>query len=233
MVFDGFKNHRAFCFFMFPARHRRQLLEELIEELGPSVVLDVGSGSANYLVSVALANPDSFFVASDVKLSKVYSPVNLCYVQADARQLPFPDEFSDLTSCFDVFDWVLAQEMGYNILGELSRVTGDNCVLGPLHPSLGMLPNDLKELKEIVEEASGLKRYSAGFGMVCEKIKDLIEVPVETILEDHGFRVLKCFPDGFKNFYLLEKVKPSLTTRQLVKTSLNATMITQLQRVLE
>ncbi|MBR9678351.1 MAG: class I SAM-dependent methyltransferase [Nanoarchaeota archaeon] len=218
---------------MFPAKYRRQLLEELIEELGPSVVLDVGSGSADYLVSAALANPDSFFVAGDVELSKTSSPVNLCYVKADAKQLPFPDEFSDLTSCFDVFDWVLAQEKGYNILGELNRVTGNNCVLGPLHPSLGMLPNDSEELKEIVEEASSLKRYSAGFGRVCEKIKDLIEAPVETILEDHGFRVLKCFPDRFKNFYSLEKFKPAPTTRQLVKTSLNATMITQLQRVLE
>ncbi len=141
------------------------LLENEIRRTNPKIIVDVGSGSAEYLLSSAelMSNLNRRYIAIEPKYQdKNRVPErrdNIECVIGDARYLPIKDNASDLTTDFGCSPFVLKMYSdGKRIFEEMQRITKQkgSGVIGCASDNVCLFPSDeVKQarLKELTNEA--------------------------------------------------------------------------------
>lgn len=100
-----------------------QAVIELIRDISPKRILDVGSASGWFLSELAKQYPDSAGEGVDVyepaiAYAKKHYP-RISFRKADAHKLPFKDESFDLVICTEVLEHVINPQ---GVIAEIKRV---------------------------------------------------------------------------------------------------------------
>ena len=91
-----------------------------------SVLLDVGCGSGHLLKSVRKANTKCQCWATDVLESKIMESVDCKFQVADARNLPFEDNYFDAVFVLDILEHI--RDNVEVAIKEIHRVLKPNCL---------------------------------------------------------------------------------------------------------
>ncbi len=204
---------------IYRTKPEEPMLDNLIRENKPRLVVDIGSGSGDYIVNSARENPDKEFVAIDLDYGpgqELKKEKNVNRIKADARYLPLRSECSDLTAELGCSKMVISSnknEDKYKIFEEMHRITKQNGigVNGPLDEKIGLLPSDpsyRRRLKDLANEAIrvGGKKNENGkswhvilppkkeFLEIRNVIKGILDVPTEELLRSFGLETFEKVP---------------------------------------
>jgi len=244
---------------IFKAPPDNPLLEKLIKESNPNLVVDIGSGSADYLVNSARVNPEKTYVAIDAEYKpglNLQKEKNLDYIRADGRYLPLRDSCSDLTTEFGCLPSVLIfSNDGYKMLEELSRITKqEGRGIVSTSGKMGLIPTKqkyrrkLKELANRAVEVGGeydehgwhlIVPFTPEFKKVLNKIRSMMELPTEDILYMSGLEVYEKNLYGYDgeielyHFFWKKIDKKIESGKEIIRTDAPAALIDRLKKINE
>ncbi len=223
---------------VYRTKPKESLLDELIRENKPHLVVDIGSGSGDYIVNSARENPDKEFVTIDLNYGtgqELQKENNVHRIKADARYIPLKDECSGLTTelgCSPMVISLSKDKSRYKIFEEMHRITKKNGIglNGPLDEKIGLLPTDPSyriRLKELANEAVrvGFEKNENGEGRhvilppkkefleIRNVIKGILDVPTEELLRSFGLETFEKIPTSYSMIdptylYIWRKTEP-------------------------
>jgi len=223
---------------IYRTKPKEPLLDDLIRENKPRLVVDIGSGSGDYIVNSARENPDKEFVAIDLDYGpeqELKKEKNVNRIKADARYIPLKDECSEMTTelgCSPMVISLTKNEDRYKIFEEMHRITKQNGigVNEPLDDKIGLLPSDpsyRRRLKDLANEAVrvGSKKNENGEGWhvimppkkefleIRNVIKGILDVPTEELLRSFGLETFEKVPSSSfmiepTCFYIWRRAEP-------------------------
>jgi len=229
------------------------IFEKQIEELSPSVIIDIGSGTADYLLKSAKSNPEKEYLAIDNgynSKNNLKRTDNVHYIAADGNYLPLRNFCSDLTTTFGCYS------DGHRMLEELYRITKENKtgIIGHLNEKMGIIPSNSlnrKKLKELANQAirvggePGERHWqliwppTSEFMDTYKKIREMIDTPMEDILFMYGLKVIEkeLYGTSWQNkeptyHYMWRKsIQKNERPKPIVRTDLFGYLVDQLKQV--
>jgi len=163
----------------------------LLDLNGPERILDVGCGDGKITAEIAIRVPPASVVGVDPSRDMIsfaqshFSPAtrpNLRFQVADARRLPFQDEF-DLVVSFNALHWIPDQEAALRSIHSALAKGG--------RAQLRLVPaGRRKSLENIVEETRQTSKWSAYFRDFHDPYLHLTPEEYAAMAERNGFRVL-------------------------------------------
>jgi trans-aconitate 2-methyltransferase len=164
----------------------------LLDLKGSERVLDVGCGDGKITAEVATRVPRGEVLGVDASQDMItfasshFGPAvrpNLRFEVADARRLPFKNEF-DLVVSFNALHWIPEQEAALRSIR--SAMTADGRALLRLVPA-----GERKSLENVVEEIRLSPGWSAYFREFHDPYLHLTPKQYGDLAEKNGFRVLR------------------------------------------
>jgi trans-aconitate 2-methyltransferase len=179
---------------------RRSALQEamaaevlaLLDLKGSERVLDVGCGDGKITAEIATRVPEGSVVGVDPSQDMIrfasthFGPAvrpNLRFQVADARDLPFKNEF-DLVVSFNALHWVPQQDAALRSIRSAMMSEGRALLL--LVPA-----GERKSLEKVVEETRQSSRWSAHFSDFRDPYLRLTPEEYAAVAERNGLRVLR------------------------------------------
>src|SRR5438874_4536339 len=164
----------------------------LLDLNGSERILDVGCGDGKITAEIASRASKGSVVGVDPSRDMIsfaqghFGPAtlpNLRFLVADARSLPFQNEF-DLVVSFNALHWVSEQEAALSSIHS-SLISGGKA-------QLRLVPaGTRKSLEKIVEETRRTSRWSAYFQDFRDPYLRLTSEEYAAMAECNGFRVLR------------------------------------------
>jgi len=139
--------HRAESSFFLPrriwhVRKNREVLQEVPDKA--EHVVDLGSGSGNLTLKIALAHSRALVTGVDIgkafvkyssQFSKKAGAANLDFIEADINSLPFIEEFSPVVVISEVLEYIPDQKIA---LAEINRIMQNGGLLILTTPRVGL-----------------------------------------------------------------------------------------------
>lgn len=162
----------------------------LIHLEGNERVLDVGCGNGKVTAEIAARLPAGSVVGVDSSKDMIdfasshFGPTirpNLCFEVADARRLPFHEEF-DLIVSFNALHWIPEQDQALNAIHSAMRPGGA--------AQLRLVPKgERKSLEDVIEETRKSPRWSQFFTEFRDPYLHLKAEEYAALAEQKGLRV--------------------------------------------
>jgi trans-aconitate methyltransferase len=164
----------------------------LLDLTGTERVLDVGCGDGKVTAEIAARVPRGSVVGVDPSRDMIafatshFGPAlrpNLRFAEADARRLPFHDEF-DLVVSFNALHWVPEQGEALRSIRSALRSEG--------RAALRLVPaGERKSLEDVIDDVRRSPRWSDHFRGFQKPYLHLTPGQYATLAEGCGFRVLR------------------------------------------
>jgi len=164
----------------------------LLDLTGSERILDVGCGDGKITAQIAHRAPNGSIVGVDPSQDMIsfaqghFSPAtlpNLHFKVADARRLPFQNEF-DLVVSFNALHWIPQQEAALKSI--------HSALVSHGKAQLRLVPaGERKSLEAVVEETRRTSRWNAYFENFDDPYLRLTEKEYAATAERSGFRVLR------------------------------------------
>jgi trans-aconitate 2-methyltransferase len=164
----------------------------LLEISGSERILDVGCGDGKITAKIAARAPGGSIIGVDPSQDMINfaqsnfgaaTPSNLRFQVADARQLPFQNEF-DLVVSFNALHWIPEQNAALGSIRS-TLVSGGRA-------QLRLVPaGPRKSLETVVEETRQKPKWSAYFRDFRDPYLHLTPEEYATLAEHNGFGVLR------------------------------------------
>lgn len=174
---------------------QKVLADEQLSRLtlrGDERVLDVGCGDGKITFEIAARVPRGSVLGVDPSRDMIAfatkqfaAPVqpNLRFEVADARSLPFRNEF-DLAVSFNALHWVPEQEVALRSIHATLKSGG--------RAILRMVPQgERKSLEDVIEEIRQSPRWTSHFSGVCKPFAHFTLDEYRALAERAGFRVVR------------------------------------------
>jgi trans-aconitate 2-methyltransferase len=162
----------------------------LLNLKGSEQVLDVGCGNGRVTAEIASRLPDGTVLGVDSSADMIASAkhqfgpelrTNLRFEVADARQMPFREEF-DLVISFNALHWVPEQEQALRSIRSALRSAG--------RAQLRLVPaGKRKSLENVIEETRRSSRWAAYFDRFKDPYLHLTPEEYGALAEQNGFRI--------------------------------------------
>ncbi|AFY62674.1 trans-aconitate 2-methyltransferase [Synechococcus sp. PCC 6312] len=180
--------------------HRQSGLQQVMaeEQLGRLVlegderILDIGCGDGKITAEIAMRLPRGWVLGIDPSRemvafasSRFGRPVleNLHFEVADARQLPYQNEF-DLVVSFNALHWVVEQDLALCSIRAVLKPGG--------RALLRLVPSGQRKcLEDIIEEVCHRERWINNFTGFCQPYVHFTPEEYRVLAEKAGFRVVK------------------------------------------
>ena len=169
----------------------------LLNLKGNEEVLDVGCGNGRVTAEIASRVPEGRVVGVDASADMITSASrqygsemrpNLRFEKADARQLPFREEF-DLIVSFNALHWVPEQELALRSIRAALRSPGT--------AQLRLVPaGKRKSLENVIEETRLSSRWARYFDRFEDPYLHLTPEEYGALAEQNGFRIERIHSDG-------------------------------------
>lgn len=164
----------------------------LLDLNGSERILDVGCGEGKITAQIAYRVPRGSVVGVDPSRDMIsfaqghFGPAtlpNLRFLVADARRLPFKNEF-DLVVSFNALHWIPEQQPALSSIRS-TLVSGGKA-------QLRLVPaGERKSLEDVVEETRRMSRWNAYFQDFDDPYLRLTPEEYAAMAEGSGFRVLR------------------------------------------
>ena len=171
------------------------MAEEVLSLLnlnGAEQILDVGCGNGKTTTEIAIRNPQGAVVGVDASADMIafaaahYDATlhsNLRFAVADARHLPFEEEF-DLIVSFNALHWIPDQAQALQSIRSALKPDGKT--------QLRLVPKgERKSLEDVIEETRLSPRWTGYFKSFRDPYLHLTPEQYGVLAERHGFRVLR------------------------------------------
>ena len=162
----------------------------LLDLKGSEQVLDVGCGNGRVTAKIASRVPDGTVLGVDASAEMIASArgqfrpethPNLRFEKADARQLPFLEEF-DLAVSFNALHWVPEQGQALRSIRSALRSPGT--------AQLRLVPaGKRRSLENVIEETRRSSRWAGYFERFKDPYLHLSPEEYGALAEENGFRV--------------------------------------------
>jgi trans-aconitate 2-methyltransferase len=170
-------------------RHMADEVLSLLEFRGAEHVLDVGCGNGRITVELARRVPQGSVVGVDASAQMIAlaqqpsgNPVNLQFMQADARDLPFHQQF-DFVVSLNALHWVPDQERALRSIHSTMKPGAK--------AHLRLVPRGPREsLEDVLEETRLSSRWAKYFQGFTDPYLHLSPEQYTTLAERCGFKVL-------------------------------------------
>jgi trans-aconitate 2-methyltransferase len=163
----------------------------LLELRGTEQILDIGCGNGKTTTEIATRLPRGTVVGVDASAQMIdfaranCDPTlhpNLRFSVADARHLPFKEEF-DLVVSFNALHWIPEQELALKSIHSALKPGGK--------AQLRLVPKgERKSLEDVIEETRLSPRWADYFKSFHDPYLHLSPEQYGTLAERHGFRVV-------------------------------------------
>ena len=164
----------------------------LLDLKGTEDVLDVGCGNGKTTAEIAARVPKGWVVGVDASADMIAFATahrdanahhNLQFAVADARHLPFAQEF-DLVVSFNALHWVPEQAQALQSIRSALRPDG--------RAQLRLVPKgERKSLEDVIEETRRSSRWSGFFQSFHDPYLHLPPEEYGALAERQGFQVLR------------------------------------------
>jgi trans-aconitate 2-methyltransferase len=160
----------------------------LLELKGRERVLDVGCGNGKTTAEIAARLPEGSVVGVDASADMIAFAANheavhsnLQFAVADARQLPYQDEF-DLVVSFNALHWIPQQELALRSIHSALKRDG--------LAQLRLVPKgQRKSLEDVLEETRLSSRWAGYFRSFRDPYLHLTPEQYKALAEENGFEV--------------------------------------------
>jgi trans-aconitate methyltransferase len=160
----------------------------LLDLKGTERVLDVGCGNGKTTAEIAARLPQGSVVGVDASADMIAFAVNhkavqpnLQFAVADARQLPYQDEF-DLVVSFNALHWIPQQDLALRSIHTALQRDG--------LAQLRLVPQgERKSLEDVLEETRLSSRWAGYFRGFCDPYLHLTPEQYGALAERNGFKV--------------------------------------------
>ena len=164
----------------------------LLDLSGAEQILDVGCGNGKITTEIAARVPKTRVVGVDAStemidfatahVDRTLHP-NLQFAIADARHLPFKEEF-DLVVSFNALHWIPEQAQALQSIHSALKPNG--------HAQLRLVPKgERKSLEDVIEETRLSPRWADYFTSFHDPYLHLTPEQYGVLAEQSGFRVLR------------------------------------------
>jgi trans-aconitate 2-methyltransferase len=171
------------------------MAEEVLSQLdlsGTQQILDVGCGNGKITTEIAERTPKGRVVGVDASVEMIaYAMIhrdamlhpNLWFAIADARHLPFPEEF-DLVVSFNALHWIPAQAQALQSIRFALKSGGQ--------AQLRLVPKgERRSLENVIEDTRLSPRWAGYFKSFHDPYHHLTPEQYGVLAEQQGFRVLR------------------------------------------
>ena len=160
----------------------------LLDLKGTERVLDVGCGNGKTTAEIAARLPHGSIVGVDASADMIAFAANhqaahpnLQFAVADARQLPYEDEF-DLVVSFNALHWIPQQDLALRSIHSALKRDG--------FAQLRLVPKgERKSLEDVLEETRLSSRWIGYFRSFRDPYLHLTPEQYGTLAEQNGFQV--------------------------------------------
>ena len=169
----------------------------LLDLKGSERVLDIGCGQGRVTAEIAARIPRGAVIGVDASQDMIafasshFGPAirpNLQFEVADARRLPFREEF-DLVVSFNALHWVPQQEAALRSIRSALKPTG--------LAQLRLVPaGERKSLEDVLEETRLSSRWAAHFRDFHDPYLHLTPEQYGALAERNGLRVCRIHTEG-------------------------------------
>jgi trans-aconitate 2-methyltransferase len=164
----------------------------LLDLSGAKRILDVGCGNGKTTTEIAIRAPKGNVVGVDASAKMIAFAVahrdvtlhsNLRFAVADARQLPFEEEF-DLVVSFNALHWIPQQAQALQSIRSALKPDGQ--------AQLRLVPKgERKSLEDVIEDTRHSLRWADYFKFFHDPYLHLTSEQYGTLAGRQGFRVLR------------------------------------------
>lgn len=176
------------------------MAEEVLSVLymgGAKRILDVGCGNGKTTTEIAVRAPASTVIGVDASAEMIRFATahrdaalhpNLQFAVADARHLPFKEEF-DLLVSFNALHWIPEQAQALQSIRSAMRPDG--------RAQLRLVPKgERKSLEDVIEETRLSPRWAGYFTSFRDPYLHLTPEQYGRLAEQNGFRVLRLYTEA-------------------------------------
>ena len=160
----------------------------LLDLRGTEQVLDIGCGNGKTTAKVAARVPQGIVIGVDASADMIASATsnnqhpNLQFAVADARHLPYQQEF-DLVVSFNALHWISEQALALESIRKALKTDG--------RAQLRLVPKGKrKSLEDVIEETRLSSRWSDYFNSFHDPYLHLLPHEYAALAEQNGLRVL-------------------------------------------
>jgi len=170
------------------------MAEEVLSLLnlkGTEHILDIGCGNGKTTAEIAARVPNGKIIGVDASAKMIEFAAahcetnahhNLQFAVADARHLPFAQEF-DLVVSFNALHWIPEQSQPLQSIRSALKQNG--------HAQLRLVPKgERKSLEDVIEETRLSPSWAGYFQSFHDPYLHLIPEQYATLAEQNGFRVV-------------------------------------------
>jgi SAM-dependent methyltransferase len=166
--------------------HRTALLLWALQKAFPSAksLLEVGCGTGFVLARLSVARPELrlagtelFLDGLDIARARLNGTVEL--VQADARALPYKDEF-DVVGAFDVLEHIAEDTVAVQELARAARPEGGVLLTVPQHPRLWSKEDEFARHQRRYTESS-MRRLLESAGLRPVLVTSFVTLPLPAL----------------------------------------------------
>jgi trans-aconitate 2-methyltransferase len=176
------------------------MAEEVLSLLnlsGTEHILDVGCGNGKTTTEIAVRSPKGSVVGVDASAEMIAFATahcdgtlhpNLRFTVADARHLPFQEEF-DLVVSFNALHWIPEQAQALQSIHSALKPDGQ--------AQLRLVPKgERKSLEDVIEDTRLSSRWARYFTSFQDPYLHLTPEQYGALAEQHGFRVLRTLTEA-------------------------------------